>query len=106
MPYDFVFNRTNKLENIVALEENRKLAKVLTDSFQEIYDSNHIESEYHFSNIKIDNKKEFPENHFQLFADIGDVCFIFSFWKDSLFIEFGSGHDSKWIFSIVNLNNS
>ncbi|WP_341843135.1 hypothetical protein [Chitinophaga caseinilytica] len=91
MPYDFTFKRTIELDNQTALVRNISLAKALTESFSEITDLNLPNPDFHFSKTVIDSEKEFPEQHFYLEADIDGCYYIFSFWKDNLYVELGAG---------------
>lgn len=101
MPYDFTFKRITDLDNLTALSRNISLAITLTETFEEVIDLNQPDSNFHFTKTVIDSKKEYPEQHFNLEAEINGFFYHFSFWKDCIFVELGAGGDVEKRFSYL-----
>lgn len=102
MPYDLPFSRIIKVDNTSALELNKSLATKLILAYPEVYDLNHASSGSHFSKQEIAFlDDEFPEKHFSLYADIGEMGFSFQFWKDTVWLELGASGNPYVRFTYV-----
>jgi hypothetical protein len=93
MPYNLPFERITKLSNESAFEQNKSVAVKLIAAFPEVHDLNQASSNAHFMQRELDVEDDFPEKHFSLYADIGDMGFSFDFWKDVLWLELGTAGD-------------
>jgi hypothetical protein len=101
MPYNFPFERIAELSNESAFEQNKSVAAELIAAFPEIHDLNDANSSAHFMHRELDLEDEFPDKHFSLYADIGNMGFSFQFWKDVLWLELGAAGDSDTRFAQV-----
>jgi len=102
MPYDFVLRRKDILENATALNINKNIADELIKVEPRLHDLNDLNSRYHYKNKQIENlNKEYPEMHFQLFAEINDLYFLFNFWKDEICLELGRVENVEGLFTQI-----
>lgn len=103
MPYDLPFARIVELSNEAALELNKSIASKLIADYPEVYDVNYFnENEYFLQQEIVLLDEEFPERHFNLYADIGDIGFSFQFWKDAMWLELGASGDVAVRFAKVH----
>ncbi|RZJ62292.1 MAG: hypothetical protein EOO58_00750 [Hymenobacter sp.] len=102
MPYDLPFERIIKVDNESALDLNKALASELIVAFPEIHDLNTVDSGAHFTQFEIDSEDEFSELHFRLWAELDEMNFGFSFWKDTIWLELGAAGNPTIRFTQVH----
>ena len=103
MPYDLPFSRVVEANNDSALILNKIVAEKLIAAFPEVHDLNHANSSGHFSKREVsDLDDDFPDDHFRLFAEIEDMSFDFSFWKDTIWLELGTYGNMNLRFAYVH----